>query len=135
MARTEITITDFGDLVSGGSASLVFTSVINGGSGNFINTGGDLTGLVIAAKNTGGSASVLTLLAGDNPPAGRSGLGDLEVNVPETTGFVMVGGLESMRFNQNSAGSELQFDWYTAGSTQIYTGASVAAYRLPNYAG
>lgn len=134
MARSEITITDFGDLVSGGSASLVITSVINGGSGNFLNTGGDLTGLIIAAKNTGASAAVMTILAGDNPPAGRSGLGDLEVSVPVTTGFVMVGGLESMRFNQNSAGSELQIDWYTAGSTQVVTTASAAAFRLPHYA-
>jgi len=134
MARTAITIVDFGDLLSGGSASLESISVINGGSGNYLDTGGDLSGLIIAAKNTGASASVMTILAGDNPPAGRSGLGNLEINVPATTGFVMVSGLESMRFNQSDAGSPLQIDWYTAGSTQIYTGASMAAYRLPTYA-
>lgn len=133
MARTELSITDFGDVFSGGSVSFAVTNVINGGSGNFLNTGGDLDGLILFAKNTGASAVVMKVLAGNNPPALREGLGDLEVTVPETTGFVMVGGLESMRFNTGDAGSGLKIDWFTAGSPQVVTSASAAAFRLPHY--
>ena len=56
--------------------------------------------LFIRITNTNGTNRVATIKAGAYPPAESTGLGDLAVTVPATTGDVLIGPLESARFSQ-----------------------------------
>ena len=63
---------------------------------------GPLEELVIIITNTEGSTNVVTVLAGDNPPAGSAGLGNKAfTTIAATTGQVILPPLESARFLQN----------------------------------
>ena len=56
---------------------------------------------VLRVTNTHGSDHVITIKAGDNPPAWAAGLGDLTVTVAATSGVQWIGPFESGRFLQN----------------------------------
>lgn len=78
--------------------------------------------VVLRVTNTAGAAKKVTIRAGVNPPALRAGLGDLVVEVPATTGDVLIP-IESARHAQ--ADGSINVD-YEAG----HTGA-LSAIRLP----
>lgn len=58
---------------------------------------------IIRVTNTEGSTNVLTVQAGDNPPALAAGQGTLAVTVAATTGVQYIGPFESGRFLQGGA--------------------------------
>lgn len=59
--------------------------------------------LIIRVANTEGSTNVVTIQAGDNPPALAAGQGALAVTVAATTGVRYLGPFESGRFLQAGA--------------------------------
>ena len=64
---------------------------------------GPLEEMVIIITNTEGSTNVVTVLAGDDPPAGSAGLGAKALTtIAATTGIVVLPPLESARFLQNN---------------------------------
>lgn len=78
--------------------------------------------VLVEITNTGGTAGTATFKAGDNPPAFRAGIGDLEVAVAATSGdklFV----LETARFAQDDGTISVDF-------TEGMTG-KIKAMRLP----
>lgn len=63
---------------------------------------GPLEEMVIIIDNTTGSTKVVTVLAGDNPPAASAGIGNKALTaIAATTGRIMLPPLESARFLQN----------------------------------
>jgi hypothetical protein len=60
---------------------------------------------IIRVTNTEGSTNVVTVRAGDNPPALAASLGDLATTVAATSGIQYIGPLESGRFLQGGADS------------------------------
>ena len=56
---------------------------------------------ILRVTNTNGSDRVITIVAGDTPPAMAAGLGDLAVTVAATTGVQWIGPFESGRFLQS----------------------------------
>lgn len=87
-----------------------------------LSPGGSTQGLFLRITNTHGSDHTVTIPAGDNPPAFRASLGDLEITVPATSGDVLVP-LESARFVQSDGTINVDFETNHAGT--IY------AVRLP----
>jgi len=64
---------------------------------------GPLEQMVIIVRNTEASTNVVTVLAGDNPPAMSAGLGNKALTtIAATTGDVILPPLESARFLQNN---------------------------------
>lgn len=69
---------------------------------------------LIRVTNTEGSTNVLTVRAGDNPPAVAAGLGDITVTVAATTGVQYIGPFESARVMQGGADSgDMHIDFET----------------------
>ena len=62
---------------------------------------------VLRVTNTNGSDRVITIKAGDYPPAMAAGQGDLTVNVAATTGVQWIGPFESGRFLQSDGTMEI----------------------------
>ena len=80
--------------------------------------------MLIRVTNTEGSTNVVTIRAGDNPPAMAAGLGDLAVTVAATTGVQYIGPFESGRFLQGGADAgDLHIDFETGmtGAIDILT--------------
>lgn len=72
---------------------------------------------LIRVTNTEASTNVVTVRAGDNPPALAAGQGDLAVTVAATTGVQYLGPFESGRFLQGGADAgDLHID-FEAGMT------------------
>lgn len=65
-----------------------------------VSPGGNTQNLFLRITNTHGAEKTVTIKAGDNPPAFRAGLGDLQVTVAATSGDVIIP-LESARFVQD----------------------------------
>ena len=64
---------------------------------------GPLEDMVIMVRNTEGSTNVVTVKAGDNPPADAAGLGDLALTtIAATTGMIILPPLSSARFLQDN---------------------------------
>lgn len=80
-----------------------------------------LGALVIRAANTNGSDRVMTIKAGDDPPAHQTPVGDLAVTVPATTGVKLVGPLETARFLQDDGTINIDFAASFAGTLEIYS--------------
>lgn len=69
---------------------------------------------LIRVTNTEASTNVVTIKAGDNPPAHAAGQGDLAVTVAATTGVQYLGPFESGRFIQAGADmGDLHIDFET----------------------
>lgn len=77
--------------------------------------------ILIRLANTNGSDRVATILAGDNPPALSSGLGNLDVTVPATSGVMWVGPLESARFQQDDGTILVDLAASFAGTVTAYS--------------
>jgi hypothetical protein len=72
---------------------------------------GPLENMVIIVRNTEGSTNVVTVKAGDNPPAGSAGLGDKAfTTIDATTGAILLPPLESARFLQDNGTVRLTFE-------------------------
>lgn len=61
----------------------------------------------LRVTNTSGADRIVTIKAGDYPPAWAAGLGDLAVTVAATTGVQWIGPFESGRFLQNNGTLEI----------------------------
>lgn len=89
---------------------------------------GGLSELVILeVKNTAGAANDLTVsvLAGDNPPAQRAGIGKLDTTIAQNA-TAIIGPFESMRFIQDNGKLDVKF---TPASGTI--GVAIRCYKVP----
>ena len=84
---------------------------------------------ILRVTNTNGSDRVVTIKAGDNPPALAAGLGDLAVTVAATTGVQWLGPFESGRFLQADGSMEIDIAASMAG-TSLSTWRPVRAETL-----
>lgn len=119
MPRDAVTVTSLG---SGVAATTPAGTAINTTNGATIAAAGDTQRLLLRITNTNGTNRVATVKAGANPPAVRSGLGDLAITVPATTGDVLVV-VESARFLQADGSISVDFAASMAGV--------ISAVRLP----
>mgnify|MGYP007071570752 CR=1 FL=1 len=105
------------DVLDTGTAAVSLDADVGGLSGR----------VIIEVKNTAGTAVNLTVsvLAGDNPPAGRAGLGNLDTVIAQNA-TKLIGPLESARFIQDNGKLSLTF---TPASGTI--GAAIRVYKLP----
>ncbi|MEU7831383.1 MULTISPECIES: hypothetical protein [unclassified Nonomuraea] len=71
---------------------------------------------ILRVANTNGTDRVVTIKAGDNPPALAAGQGDLAVTVAATTGVQFIGPFESGRFIQADGTMEIDFAASFAGT-------------------
>lgn len=71
---------------------------------------------ILRVANTNGTDRVVTVKAGDNPPALAAGQGDLAVTVVATTGVQFIGPFESGRFIQADGTMEIDFAASFAGT-------------------
>lgn len=78
---------------------------------------------LLRVANTNGSNRVVTIKAGDSPPAIAAGLGNLDVTVAATTGVQWIGPFESGRFIQNDGTIEIDFAASFAGT--------ITAFKVP----
>lgn len=65
---------------------------------------------MLRVTNTSGSPRIVTVKAGDSPPALAAGLGDLTVTVAATTGVQWIGPFESGRFIQADGTMEIDIE-------------------------
>lgn len=96
-------------LVSGEAVALPETTALNGSTDTITITGGnDADKLLIIINNTTASTKIATIKAGStNPPALRSGLGDLAITLAEKTTQVVA--VESARFAKPDGTIECSF--------------------------
>ena len=89
--------------------------------------GGQSELVILEVKNTAGAANNLTVsvLAGDNPPAQRAGLGALDTVIAQNA-TVLIGPLESARFIQDNGKLDVKF---TPAAGTI--GAAIRCYKIP----
>jgi len=87
--------------------------------------------VLLEVTNSGLQNLKVEILAGDNPPASRAGLGDLTlVAALAASGVKVFGPFEGSRFMQNDATSKGRLDFkFTPASGTI--GVGIRAYRLP----
>ena len=74
---------------------------------------------IIRVTNTEGSTNVVTVRAGDSPPALAANLGDLAVTVAATTGVQYLGPFESGRFVQADGSMEIDFETGMTGAIDV----------------
>lgn len=95
-----------------------------------INTPGRTDLLIIEVVNTDDAALTVTVLAGDNPPAHRQGLGNLSVALAASGGGAtasrMIGPFEAARFLQDDDKINVTFTPATGAPA-----CSVRVYQLP----
>lgn len=132
MAVTPITITD---IAMGTPLALpAYTSVATVADGATIDLAGvnpaDVLVNVKFSASGGSSAGAVYIAAGDNPPAFRSGLGNISYatsgSVADREVLFAIG--DSARIMQSTGKIELAFDQTSSGSVQS---ASIRAFRLP----
>lgn len=94
-------------------------------------SGKGLDRVIVEITNTAAAALKVEALAGDNPPAGRSGLGDKTlVAALAQNGVIVAGPFEGARFAQTDGATKGRLDFkFTPASGTI--GVSIRAYRLP----
>lgn len=90
--------------------------------------------VILEVKNTGAQALLVEILAGDNPPAQRAGLGAKTLVAAAAQNDVNIfGPFDGSRFLQNDATSNGRLDFkFTPASGTI--GVTIRAYRLPKSA-
>lgn len=119
MARAALTYSAF--VANGHLTDPAGTTIDQANGMRIANAKPELTMLRVA--NTNGSARVVTVKAGDSPPALAAGLGDLSQSVPATTGVEWLGPFESGRFLQSDGSMEIDFAASFAGT--------ITAFQLP----
>jgi hypothetical protein len=77
--------------------------------------------MLMRITNTEGSTNVVTLKAGDSPPALRAGQGDVTVTVAATTGAQYFGPFESDRVLQDDGSVSIDFETAMTGTIDILT--------------
>lgn len=75
--------------------------------------------MLIRCTNTEGSTNVLTVQAGDNPPALRAGQGALTVTLAATTGVQYFGPFESDKVLQDDGSMSIDFETGMTGAIDI----------------
>lgn len=105
MARDAVAITALS--ANAGVANPAGTT-INVTNGANIAGVGDTSRLIVRVTNTDASDRVVTFKAGANPPAVRTGLGDLAVTVAATSGDQLIV-LESARFVKADGSIDVDF--------------------------
>ena len=102
MADTAITNITWDDDDGTNIAAGQGTAIVDGNT-HVITPTGRLEDMVIIVDNTEGSTNVVTVLAGDNPPAMSAGLGNKALTtIAATTGRIILPPLESARFLQDN---------------------------------
>jgi hypothetical protein len=91
-----------------------------------VQAGGDLGRLIIEVTNNAAANLTVTIAAGDDPPALRSGIGALAQAGIAQNAVRVFGPFESARFAQDNG--DLNVAFLAASSTP---NASVRVYRLP----
>lgn len=119
MARDNVPVTDLSknSMVDRGAGVTIV--VANGAE---IQCNGDTRGLFIEVTNTNGTDRVLTIKAGDLPPALLAGQGDLALTIPATSGDKLIC-LEGARFVQDDGKILVDFAASFAGV--------IRAFRVP----
>lgn len=124
---SSLTITD---LTRDAAVSLPTAQAIDTNGTVPIAAGGNTGRLLIEVVNTDDAALTVLVKAGDNPPALRSGLGDLSVALAATGGGAtasrLIGPFEAARFCQDDGSINVTFTAATGAPA-----ASVRVYRLP----
>lgn len=94
-------------------------------------SGKGLGRLIVLITNTAAAALKVEILAGDNPPAQRAGLGAVTlVAALAQNGVIAAGPFEGSRFMQTDGATKGRLDLkFTPASGTI--GVSIQAYRLP----
>lgn len=94
-------------------------------------SGSGLDRIVVLVTNTAAQTLKVEVLAGDDPPAGRSGLGAVTlVAALAQNGVIACGPFEGARFVQTDGATKGRLDLkFTPASGTI--GVSIQAYRLP----
>lgn len=126
MARTNLPVTE----MTVNASTAISTTVIDQANGmncalasTAIPSKGNTDLLVLVVDNTAAGAHNFILRAGaSNPPAFRTGLGDLTISVGATT-TVYIGPFDYARFAQSDGSLNIDFDAGTTGTIQ--------ALRLP----
>lgn len=97
-------------------------------------SGRGLDRVILEVKNTAAAALLVEVLAGDDPPAGRAGLGNVTVGAAiAQNAVVMIAAFEGARYAQTDGATKGRLDVkFTPSSGTI--GATVRAYRLPKSA-
>jgi hypothetical protein len=75
--------------------------------------------MLIRVTNTEGSTNVVTIRAGDNPPALAAGLGDITVTVAASTGVQYLGPFESGRILQDNGDVNIDFETGMTGAIDV----------------
>lgn len=118
MART--VLTPAAGVTNGGvtPSSTAIAGIVSAGGAVIANANPEK--LVIRVANTHSSDHPVTVVAGDSLyPAIRSGLGDLAIVVPATSGIKEIVGLESARFLQSDGSLLLNFDASMTGTVEV----------------
>jgi hypothetical protein len=101
MADTAITNVTWDDDDVTSISAAIGTAIVHANT-HVITPTGPLEEMVIIVRNTEGSTNVVTVLAGDDPPATSAGIGPAAfTTIAATTGCVILPPLESARFLQN----------------------------------
>jgi len=74
---------------------------------------------LIRVTNTEASTNVVTIAAGDNPPALRAGQGALAVTVAASTGVQYLGPFESDKYLQDDGSMSIDFETGMTGAIDI----------------
>lgn len=75
---------------------------------------------IIRVTNTAGATKLITVNAGDYPPAIASGQGAVTGTVAATTGVLWLGPFEGGRVMQNDGSMEVDFASATAGTITVF---------------
>jgi len=102
-------------LDTGSSAVTIYTSAVN-----------ESDRLIFECTTTAAANHTFSIVAGDNPPAFRAGLGAITSAAIPQNGVIIIGPLESARFIQNDGTIGLTT---TPASGTI--GATIRCYKLP----
>lgn len=115
MPRDAVAVTALAS--NAGTAEPAGTTITPANGANIANIG-DASRIVVRVTNTNGTQRTVTFKAGANPPAVRSGIGDLAVTVPASTGVRLIV-LETARFLKADGSIDVDFETSMAGVIQV----------------
>lgn len=119
MARVNVPVTK---LVSGAITAQPAGTTADATEDHVLTVDFPLEELLLHVTQTNATARVLTIKAGDSPPALSAGLGDITQSIAQNAVYV-VGGLESARFLRNDGTLHIDLAESFAGT--------IRAYRVP----